>query len=330
MTLKSLIWNGLLIAATCLAFWLLYRILHHYSLDDIGNSLLSIPLRHLCLALLCAAASYLCLTGFDLLAILSLRKSLPYRKIALASFVSLSIGHNIGFAGLSSGAFRYRFYSRWGLSIEEVTKIVLFCGVTVGLGMTTLGGIALLVDPADAAGLLRSNTRDIRTAGVILLAVPVLYASLTMILRQRLTLWRWSFELPRPHIALLQIVIGTLDFVCVSACLHQLLSAFADVALFRSITAYVLANTAVMATHVPGGLGVIETTVSYIVPNAASIGALIAFRCIYFLIPLILGTTLLIASELMFRHRSARTKDPAKVADKTTRTQAPQRTGGIE
>ncbi|MEF0943705.1 lysylphosphatidylglycerol synthase domain-containing protein [Rhizobium sp. BR 362] len=330
MTLKSLIGNGLIIAATCLAFWLLYRILQNYSLDDIRNSLLSIPLRRLCFALLCAAASYLCLTGFDFLALLSLGKSLPYRKIALASFVSLSMGHNIGFAGLSSGAFRYRFYSRWGLSIEEVAKIVLFCGITVGLGMTALGGTALLVDPADAAGLLSSNTRDVRTAGVIILAVPVLYAFLTMVLRQRMTLWRWSFELPGPHIALLQIVIGALNFVCVSACLHQLLSAFADVALFRSITAYVLANTAVMATHVPGGLGVIETTVSYIVPNAASIGALIAFRCIYFLIPLILGTTLLIVSELASRHRSARTKDPAKAADKTTGTQAPQRTGGIE
>ncbi|MBB4566820.1 lysylphosphatidylglycerol synthase domain-containing protein [Rhizobium leucaenae] len=323
MTLKSLVWNGLLIAAICLAFWLLYRILQHYSFDDIRSSLLNIPLRRLCFALLCAAASYLCLTGFDFLAIVSLGKSLPYRKVALASFVSLSMGHNIGFAGLSSGAFRYRYYSRWGLGIEEVTKIILFCGVTVGLGLITLGGIALLVNPADAAGLLKSNTRDIRAAGAIVLVVPVLYAFLAMVLRQRLTLWRWSFELPPLRIALLQIAAGTLNFTCVSMCLHQLLSAFADVALFRSITAFVLANTAVLATHVPGGLGVLETTVAYIVPEAASIGALIAFRCIYFFIPLVLGTMLLITSELVFRHRSARTKDPSEVTDEATRTQSP-------
>ncbi|MBB5577801.1 uncharacterized membrane protein YbhN (UPF0104 family) [Rhizobium paranaense] len=105
-------------------------------------------------------------------------------------------------------------------------------------------------------------------------------------------------------------------------CLHELLSAFADGAFFRSVTAYVLANTAVLATQVPGGLGILETTVAYSVPDAASIGALIAFRCIYFLIPLVLGTTLLITSELAFRHRSARTKNAEKVTDQTTRTQS--------
>ncbi len=54
-----------------------------------------------------------------------------------------------------------------------------------------------------------------------------------------------------------------------------------------------------------------------------SIGALIAFRCICFLIPLMLGTTLLIASELAFRRRSVGTKKPAKVTDKATRTPSP-------
>src|SRR3712207_8967800 len=51
-----------------------------------------------------------------------LGRPLSYPKVALASFVSLSLGHNIGFAGLSSGAIRYRFYSRAGLTAEEVAK----------------------------------------------------------------------------------------------------------------------------------------------------------------------------------------------------------------
>ncbi|MBB3452675.1 hypothetical protein FHT86_000931 [Rhizobium sp. BK313] len=70
-------------------------------------------------------------------------------------------------------------------------------------------------------------------------------------------------------------------------------------------------------------LGVLESTVAYITPDVASIGALIVFRCIYCLIPLMLGTTLLIASELAFRHRSVGTKEPAKAADKATRTPSP-------
>ena len=310
MSLKSMIWNGLLVAALCFAVFLLYRIFEQYSLDQIVQSVRSIPLSSFCTALLFAAASYLCLGCFDLLAIRSLGKSLPYPKIALASFISLSLGHNIGFAGLSSGAFRYRFYSRWGLTTEDVAKIILFCGVTVGLGLVTLGGLALIVNPGDSGRLLRLDPASVRIFGVLALIVPVVYAALAFFIRGKLRLWRWSFQLPRFSIAVAQVAIGTINFILVSACLHQMLSAFGHVAFFRSVTAYVLANSAILATHVPGGLGVLEATVSYAVPQEASIGALIAFRCTYFFIPLALGTTLLLISEIVFR-RSRRTDEEA-------------------
>ncbi|WP_085740388.1 lysylphosphatidylglycerol synthase domain-containing protein [Rhizobium sp. CIAT894] len=306
MSLKNIIWNGLLVAAFCLAIFLLYRIFQQYSLEQIVKSVGSIPLSNFCMALLFAAASYLCLSCFDLLAIRSLGKSLPYRKIALASFISLSLGHNIGFAGLSSGAFRYRYYSRWGLTTEDVAKIILFCGVTVGLGLITLGSLALIVNPEDAARLLRLDAVSARLFGAMALIAPVTYAGLASFIRGKLRLWRWSFQLPRFSIALAQIGIGTINFMFVSACLHQMLSAFGDVAFFRSVTAYVLANSAILATHVPGGLGVLEATVSYAVPQEASIGALIAFRCTYFFIPLALGTTLLLITEVVFRRGSRR------------------------
>ncbi|TAY04554.1 UPF0104 family protein [Rhizobium leguminosarum] len=304
MSLKSMIWNGLLVAALCLAVFLLYRIFQQYSLDQIVQSVRSIPFSTFGTALVFAAASYLCLGCFDLLAIRSLGKSLPYSRIALASFISLSLGHNIGFAGLSSGAFRYRFYSRWGLTAEDVAKIILFCGVTVGLGLITLGGIAMIVNPGDAGRLLRIDPASVRIFGLLALVVPAVYAGLAFFIRGTLRLWRWSFQLPRFSIAVAQVAVGTINFMLVSACLHQMLSAFGDVAFFRSMTAYVLANSAILATHVPGGLGVLEATVSYVVPKEASIGALIAFRCAYFFIPLALGTTLLVISEVVFRRTS--------------------------
>ncbi|WP_163872762.1 lysylphosphatidylglycerol synthase domain-containing protein [Rhizobium laguerreae] len=311
MSWKSIIWNGLLVAALCLAAFLLYRIFQQYSLDEIIQSVRSIPFSTFCTALLFTAASYLCLSCFDLLAIRSLGKSLPYRNILLASFVSLSLGHNIGFAGLSSGAFRYRYYSRWGLTAEDVAKVILFCGVTVGLGLITLGGLAMIINPSDAGRLLRIDSASVRAFGSLALIVPVVYAGLAFFVRGTLRLWRWSFQLPPFSIAVAQVGIGTINFMFVSACLHQMLSAFGDVAFFRSVTAYVLANSAILATHVPGGLGVLEAAVSYAVPKEASIGALIAFRCAYFFIPLALGTTLLVISEVIFRRRSRRADEEA-------------------
>jgi len=44
---------------------------------------------------------------------------------------------------------------------------------------------------------------------------------------------------------------------------------------------------------------VLETTVQHVIPHAASIGALIGFRPIYFVLPLLLGTGLLFICEFI-------------------------------
>src|SRR5690606_20540795 len=102
-----------------------------------------IPAANIALAFAFAACSYLCLTVFDFLALRYAGKPLSYPRAALASFTSLAIGHNVGVAALSSGAVRYRFYSRWGLDAEEIAKLIVFCAVTVSLGLVTLAGLCL-------------------------------------------------------------------------------------------------------------------------------------------------------------------------------------------
>ena len=129
-------WKYLIAAAAIgLAAFLLYRTLSRYSLDQLVEAVSAVPVPRLLGAAGFAAASYLCLTCFDYLALRYVGKPLPYPKAALASFTALSLGHNIGLAALSSGAVRYRFYSRWGLSTGEVAKVIVFCGSRY---MTTL------------------------------------------------------------------------------------------------------------------------------------------------------------------------------------------------
>lgn len=304
---KRLAWNGFFVAALGLAVYLLYRVFEAYSLRDIIRSLESIPLSRLCMAIGFAAASYACLTLVDYLAIRSLGKKLPYPQVAQASFVSLSLGHTIGFAGLSSGAFRYRYYSRAGLTAEDVAKIILFCGVTVAMGLVTLGGAGLALDPADGARLLHVPEETAALFGYAAFLVPLVYLALSTWVRGRLKIWRWSFQFPKARLAMAQIAAGTVNFLFVSACLHQLLSSFGEVPFLRAVLAFVLANSAILATHVPGGLGVLEATVSYAVPQEASIGALIAFRCVYFFLPLALGITLFVVGEtLLGKSRSVK------------------------
>src|SRR4051812_23487548 len=97
-------------AVICLAAILIYRVLNEYHWSDILPAIAAVSSKRIIRSMMFAAASYFCLTWFDWIALRCIDRPLAYRRAALASFCSLSIGHNVGFAGLSSGAVRYRFY----------------------------------------------------------------------------------------------------------------------------------------------------------------------------------------------------------------------------
>jgi uncharacterized membrane protein YbhN (UPF0104 family) len=300
------LWRGwgtyVFIAAIVLAGVLITRTLSRYSLEELVASVEAIPRARLLGAGGFAAASYLCLTGFDYLALRYVGRPLPYPKAALASFTALSLGHNVGVAFLSSGAVRYRFYSRWGLDGAQVAKLILFCGLTVALGLMILGGAALLIQPSLAQAVTGLGRAAVVALGCALLALAALYLVLCAFVRAPLVIRRWSVELPPLRLALGQVAIGPLNFACVAGCLHQALSGVADLSYLSVASVYVIANTTVLISHVPGGLGVIESVVMYLLPGKDLIGALLVFRFIYFLAPLPLGIATFAISEVALRN----------------------------
>ena len=293
--------RALIIGTVLLSTVLLYRTLRQYNLAELLDSVRTISLWRLLQAMGWAAASYLCLTFNDWLALRYARKPLPYRTAALTSFVALSFGHNIGFAALSSGAIRYRFYARFGLGAEEMAKIIVFCGTTIFLGMFILGVVALLARPDLAAALTGLPQSAIFTLGAALALVPALYLIFATVVRRRVQFFRWSIEMPGPRLAIAQIIVGTLNFVFVGACLYSVVSAIADVSYFETLFAFVIANTATIITHTPGGLGVIETVVLLLLKRPDLIGAVLVFRVVYFLLPLSLGAAIFAIAEIAFR-----------------------------
>jgi glycosyltransferase 2 family protein len=295
------------IIATLAALYLLYRNLSQYRLEEITRSLTAIPAPRLLASAGFAAASYVCLSLFDLTALVYLGKRLAYPKVLMASFSALSIGHNIGFAALSSGAVRYRFYSGWGLSAAEVGKLIGFCGVTVALGIVGLTGIALTFSPESAVRFGTYGIPQGRALGAALLAPVFLSPVAAALLPSHVTVWKWSLRIPGARLAATQVVVGIVNFALVAACLHQLLTGVSETGYMEVARSYSIANLAAIISHVPGGLGVLEATIAYALPEAATIGVLIAFRVIYYLLPLAFGLPLFAGREavLSWRHRYA-------------------------
>ncbi|NUH63988.1 UPF0104 family protein [Sulfitobacter sp. S0837] len=299
---KTRRWLGYAIgvAVFALALYLLYRALSRYDWPELVAAVTAVSGAHMLAALGFAALSYLTLTGFDWLALRYVNRPLAYRKVALASFTSLSIGHSLGLAALSSGAIRYRYYSRWGLARADIAKLIVFCGVTVGLGLAILGGAALLVAPEIAINALGLSPAVARLIALVTLACPVVYLLMAAFATGAIKIRGHRLEMPKLRLAVAQCVIGPVNFAFVAAALHQTVLSVAEISYFPIVAAYVSANVATIVSHVPGGLGVIEAVLTYLLPGEGLIGAILVFRFVYFLIPLCIGLVVLGSSELFF------------------------------
>jgi uncharacterized membrane protein YbhN (UPF0104 family) len=306
MTRKKLLTYGMLVIGFGLAGYLLYLTFREHSLSEIVQSVRDITAVNLALASAFALGSYICLTGFDWAGVRYVKNDLAYPKIALASFIALSIGQSVGMSGLSSGALRYRYYAHWGMNTEDVAKIVLLSGVTVAIGMAVLSGIVLVLNPGDAASVLHLSDMAVFAIGIGCFLLTIAYLAMAAFLRTPLKIRAWTFQMPTFRIALAQVIIGTINFALVAACLREVMAASADVSYLKAATAFVLANLAILITHAPGGLGVLEATVRHVMGDQASIGSLVAFRVIYFFIPFFIGLPLSLIVEAIFRTRKAR------------------------
>jgi uncharacterized membrane protein YbhN (UPF0104 family) len=301
---RKMLQASLVVVAALIGIALIAHSLRQYNPAQLADAIERFPSVRMLTAMGFAAGSYFCLTFFDYLGLRYAGCGLPWRKAALASFTSLSLGHNIGFSALSAGVLRYRFYSRWGASAEQVVKVIFVSATSVAVGLATLAGLAVLVDPA--AVQLPDGMPHLAIPAIVFFVVPIGYVAACLVLRRSHVYKGATLQLPSPRIACLQVVVGTLNFLCVAACLQQCLLAVHDVGFTRVAAAYVAGNIATIMTHVPGGLGVLETVVQFVVGKQGVIIPLLMFRLIYFIIPLVLGSALLIGSETYFKSHAAR------------------------
>jgi phosphatidylglycerol lysyltransferase len=123
-----------------------------------------------------------------------------------------------------------------------------------------------------------------------------------------LRIGRFKIPLPSPQIALAQLVISIVDWILAGAVLWVLLPP-ASVPFLGLIGAFLAAQLLGLASHVPGGVGVFEGTVVLLlkpfVPSTVLLPALVAYRVVYYLLPLCVALFILLADELRQRRPQA-------------------------
>ena len=291
------------------ALLVLRRALADTSLTEIVAGFRAVPMSTLLAAAAAGVASYLVQTLYDLVGLRHVGSSLRWRTIAPHAFCAMAVGHNVGVSALSGGAVRYRAYTALGLPVTRVAAVIACYPIAYALGAATLLGLTLVIAPGAASGSVRLGEPLLRLAGVALCVAPLAWLALSRRAGRPVALGRLRLEPPAPPLAVAQVAIGTLDILVTASMPWLLLSSAAEVGFAPFLGAYVVAVTLGAASGVPGGLGVVEGAFVMLLPEitpAALVGALLAWRVLYFLVPLALALLVLGVQLLAGRSRSHR------------------------
>jgi hypothetical protein len=304
--------RALEILAALVGIFLLYRVFRQHDFGEIGRALARIPAGDIAVAAAFTAGSYVCLTIGEYMGVVyASSRRVPLSRIILTTVASLGIGHSVGLSALSSGAIRYRMYSRAGLDAGAVAKVMLFSGATVGLGLLTLFCLTLLLQSDMIAGLVQISAGHLHRVAFALAAIGLLYLFACWRQPPALRLGPAKVAMPSALMTAGQMIAGTLNFLCIAGALHACLSSLTDVAYTEVVTLVIVSDTAAIIGHVPGGWGVLEYIVSSALTGTGIIAGILAFRAVYYLAPLAIGVGVLIADEIASRKRQPRIQQPA-------------------
>lgn len=259
----------------------------------------------LALAGLITAASYALYCGYDVAARRYAGHDLRRRHILPIVFVSYALSMNIG-AILGGAGFRLRLYTRSGLSLALISRIIFFSTVTNWTGYLLLAGVLFARRTLALPPGWRLGVDGLQVLGVAMLCVLAAYLAACRLSHGRIFHLRGHhFRLPSLPLALLQVAMATGNWMLMAAIVYVLLPG--TVGYPEVLAVLLLGAVAASAVHMPAGIGVLEAVFVALLdgrlPRAEILAAVLTYRAFYYLLPL--AVALLVYALLETRRRHA-------------------------
>ena len=292
-----------------LVAWLLVNQARAIDWDEVLQAIRALPATTLLAAGALAACSFALYSTYDLLG-----RHLTGHKLGAGTVMGvtfISYAFNLNFGSLIGGvAFRYRLYSRLGLGSATITRVLGFSMLTNWLGYLVVAGAAFCFWPMALPPHWKIDSGGLRVLGAVLLVLSAGYLALCAFSAGRV--WRvrgHTFKTPGLAMALLQLAMSCLNWSLMGGVIWLLLQG--QVGYPHVLAVLLVAAVAGVVTHVPAGLGVLEAVfvalLSYQVAEATLLGALLAYRGLYYLLPLAVALVAYLATEARARRLRSRT-----------------------
>ncbi|MEJ7687997.1 MAG: lysylphosphatidylglycerol synthase domain-containing protein [Variovorax sp.] len=283
-----------------LVAWLLVRQARTVDWSEVLDSVARIPLPMLLAGGALAASSFVLYSTYDLLGRHLTGHPLGAGTVMGVTFISYAFNLNLG--SLVGGvAFRYRLYSRLGLDNDTITRVLGFSMLTNWFGYLVVAGAAFCFWPMTLPPDWKIDSGGLRILGAALLLLAGAYLVLCAVAKERVWYIRGhELQTPTLRMALLQMAMSCANWSLIGGVIWLLLQQ--QVSYPHVLAVLLVAAVAGVITHVPAGLGVLEAVfvalLSHEVPQGRLLGALLAYRAIYYLLPLAIATVAYLVTEM--------------------------------
>ena len=291
--------------------WVLYHQLATVDLRHVLTEARQTPWYILALAILTTVGSYAALIGYDWSALRYIDKPLPLPVISLGSFLGYAMSNTIGAGPITGGAVRYRIYSALGLSAQDIAGVAAFASIAFGFGTTIIGFAALIYNPYALNHMVDLSPEIVRWGSVVVVVISsgvLFWLSAT---GASVSLRGVRLQAPSPKLLLAQFGFTFVDVLLAAVTLYLLLPP-SDLSFATFLAVFAAAIMAGVISHVPGGVGVLETVIIAALPSSVSVQqaatGLLLFRAIYFLLPF--GIALILIALTEARSASGRVITP--------------------
>ena len=291
--------------------WLLVRQAMAVDWPAVWQAMRAQPAGRLAGAGLLAAAGYAVYCGYELLARRYAGHGLAVPRVLAVAFVSYAFNLNMG-AMVGGAGFRFRLYSQRGLDAADISRVLGFSVVTNWSGYVVLLGAVLALGAVPVPGDWELGRTGLRWVGAALLAAAAGYLLLCALSRSRtVSLRGHAFGLPTAGLAAAGMALSMLHWSLIGTLVWLLLGQ--EVAWAAVLGVLLLAAVAGALTHVPAGLGVVEAVFLAVLPGAMPraemLGALLTYRAIYYLAPLLIAA--MVYAVLEYRASARKGATPA-------------------
>lgn len=277
--------------------------------NEVMRILAGYPLSTLAMASGTAALSHAIYSGYDLLGRAWTAHRLAAWKVMAVTFVSYAF--NLNFGTLVGGVgFRLRLYSRLGLSVPVISRVLGLSLATNWLGYFATAGAVFALGVVLPPPGWEIGSAALRTLGAAMLMAALAYLAICAGATTReWTILGHDISLPPLKLAAMQLAVSCANWTVIAAVVFILMRGRID---YPTALGVLLAGALAGAiAHIPAGLGVLEAVfIALLAPplsHSEVLAALLAYRAIYYLVPLLAACGVYFLLELLARRGAAAT-----------------------